>query len=218
MGATRVALIAIVAASALAGCSARSSSRAVDLAAGVPAVRMVVAPANVHRVCERSRLLTTAFPRLLPAVSHLPSEHPFEVSLCRIGATGCLGLQWDDLELQHAGAGDHPPIWAHVAIFAGKLKAAFPFVYPAAGKTVQLRNGLFTRARSGALFFGTTTWGVKTGTLVLAPSYPGGGEQADHLIFRWRANATEYAIGLHAWEPLTQAAATLRAIVRSAAS
>jgi len=77
------------------------------------------------------------------------------------------------------------------------------------------RDGLVARPRSRALFFGRFAWGGERGTLVLAPGYPGGGEQGDHLIFRWRRGPVEYAVGLHAWEPLTRTAATLHAIVES---
>ena len=37
----------------------------------------------------------------------------------------------------------------------------------------------------------------------------------NHLIFRWREHGRTYALGLHAWEPLSEAVATLRAIVDS---
>ena len=52
--------------------------------------------------------------------------------------------------------------------------------------------------------------------LVLAPPYGLGGLMGDHLILRWRERGRDYAIGLHAWEPLTEAAATLDAVVSSA--
>jgi hypothetical protein len=37
----------------------------------------------------------------------------------------------------------------------------------------------------------------------------------NHLVFRWREGRREYVVSLHAWEPLTEAAATLKAIVAS---
>jgi hypothetical protein len=49
----------------------------------------------------------------------------------------------------------------------------------------------------------------------LAPGYPAGCEQGDHIIFRWRQGTPSYALGLHAWEPLAQAVATMKAVVAS---
>jgi hypothetical protein len=105
-----------------------------------------------------------------------------------------------------------------MSIFAGRLAAAFPFAYPRGGQTVKPKNGLFGRTRVRALFLGHVRWGRESGTLVLAPSYPSGGEQGDHLIFRWRRGSTDYAVGLHAWEPFLQVVGTLNAIVASIAT
>jgi hypothetical protein len=186
-------------------------------AAPVPPVRMTSTPAYVLRVCRSSARLRAACPRRLPYVARLRSEHSFDVvSLCRAGVPGCLGVHWDDLEIEASGIGDRPPRFAHLSIIAGNLAKAFPFAYPVGGKHVRLENGIFARNRSRPVFFGDVVWDGRRGTLVLAPSYPAGGEEGDHLIFRWRRGPTGYAIGLHAWEPLTRAAATLRAIVESA--
>lgn len=136
--------------------------------------------------------------------------------MCISNQQGCLGLRWDDVELQHVDFGpSRPPTWSHVSIFAGHLEKAFPFSCPTSGTAAPLRNGLFARARTNPICFGMARWGHKTGTLVLAPGFTDGGEQGDHLIFRWTSSGVDYAIGLHAWEPLRQAAATLRSIVRS---
>jgi hypothetical protein len=93
---------------------------------------------------------------------------------------------------------------------------------PPAGRTSGLHgprigrlDGLLAKARTRAIFIGSYTWAGKKGTVVLAPAYPGGGEQGDHLIFRWRQSRVGYALGLHSWEPLSHAFATLRAMVRS---
>jgi len=53
------------------------------------------------------------------------------------------------------------------------------------------------------------------GTLALVAPYLLGGEQGDHVIFVWHTRTSDYVIGLHAWEPFTQAVSTLRAIVES---
>jgi hypothetical protein len=221
MTASRGILIALGITAALSGCAAQRSSQPVDLARGVLAVRMVATPAYIRHVCSRSRLLTAgaACPRELPYVGQQPA---WEASICLRGRSGCRGLTWDDLELIHStvvGGSLKPPNWSHVAVFGGSLtRVAFPFGFPTGGKVVKLRDGLFTQSGTHPLSFGITRWGKKTGMLVLAPDYPRGGEQGGHLIFEWQSSGVSYAIGLHAWEPLLEAAATLRAIVRSARS
>jgi hypothetical protein len=51
--------------------------------------------------------------------------------------------------------------------------------------------------------------------LVLAPPFPVGGIDGDHLVFRWEDSELQYAISLHAWLPLAEVEATLKAIVVS---
>lgn len=135
--------------------------------------------------------------------------------MCVAGRSGCAGLTWDDLSLVDAGYGARPPVWSHVVAQAGDLSHAFPFQYPVGGRRVTHLDGLFARRRSRAVYIGAFTWGGRRGTVVLAPDYPAGGEQGNHLIFRWRSGATDLALGLHGWEPLSQTLATLRQMVIS---
>ncbi len=104
-----------------------------------------------------------------------------------------------------------------MTVFAGRLTGtkAFPFHYPTGGRPVAVANGLFAKDANKALYFGQMHWSGKRGTLVLAPLFPAGGEQGGHLIFRWHRGSTEYAVGLHAWEPFLQTVATLHEIVDS---
>ena len=51
-------------------------------------------------------------------------------------------------------------------------------------------------------------------TVLLAPACPDGGEQGGHLIFRWPRAHVGDAIGFDGWDPLSQAFATLRAMIR----
>jgi hypothetical protein len=155
-------------------------------------------PAYVLAYCDRSRLLPLACPHLLPRMSQ-PSPH-WEANYSS-----------NSLDLVDSDNGDRPPIWSHVVVEAGNLGQA----YPSRGNRVTHLDGLFARARSRAVYIGTFTWGGRRGTVVLAPAYPAGGEQGDHLIFLWRAHGTELALGLHGWEPLSQAFATLRLMVLS---
>jgi hypothetical protein len=73
-----------------------------------------------------------------------------------------------------------------------------------------------TKRREHLLRFGVRRWGGRTGWLELAPSYLRGGMLGNHLIFRWGPRGDERIVSLHAWEPLTESADTLRRIVESA--
>jgi hypothetical protein len=93
-------------------------------------------------------------------------------------------------------------------------ESAFPFDWPSAETT--LRNGLMKERRTAALLLGEAEWAGRRGQVVLAPPYGLGGLMGDHLIFRWQSGAREYALGLHAWEPLIEAVASLRSVVVAA--
>ena len=175
--------------------------------------RMERTPSYVLGYCKKSRGLPLACPHLLPRMSQ-PSPH-WEASVCLVGHSGCAGLAWDDLSLVDGGYGTRPPAWSHVVVQAGNLTHAFPFKYPTHGTRITRLDGLFARTRSHAVYVGRFSWGGRAGTVILAPDFPVGGEQGDHLIFRWRTGQTDFALGLHAWEPLSQAFAVLRQMVIS---
>jgi hypothetical protein len=175
--------------------------------------RLEPTPAYVRGYCARSPRLLRACPTVLPRMSQ-PSPH-WEASACVAGRSGCLGTRFDVLDLVDAGYGNRPPVWSHVAIYAGDLAGAFPFVYPTQGRPPAHLDGLFAASRARAVFVGTYRWGGRAGSVVLAPGYPAGGQQGDHLIFRWRRHGVGFAVGLHAWEPLTRAMTVLEAMIES---
>jgi hypothetical protein len=175
--------------------------------------RMERTPEYVLAYCEKSLRLRLACPHVLPRMRQPPPH--WDVNLCLIGHAGCAGLTWDDLSLVDAGYGMRPPDWSHVIVQAGNLAHAFPFPYPTSGRRIARLDGLFARRRPHAIYIGTFIWGGRRGTVVLAPDFPAGGEQGNHLIFRWQDNRTAYAVGLHGWEPLSRALAILRQMVIS---
>jgi hypothetical protein len=69
--------------------------------------------------------------------------------------------------------------------------------------------------RVSGLSCGERTWNGRTGELVLAPSYPHGGMEGDHLVFRWAQEGEDFSLSLHAWDPLEETKATLKALVES---
>jgi hypothetical protein len=56
---------------------------------------------------------------------------------------------------------------------------------------------------------GQRDWTLLPGRLVFGDCF------GNHLCYRWRENGHGYQIDVHAWEPVTQTAHVLRAIVAS---
>jgi len=117
-------------------------------------------------------------------------------------------------EYRDAPERNRPPRMAHLLVVGGHVERSAAGVFDDL-RHVALRDGLMRRARDRSLGFGTRWWSGHAGQLFLAPSYPRGGMLGNHLVFRWRTGRRTYVLSLHAWEPLTEAAATLRAVVGS---
>jgi hypothetical protein len=105
-----------------------------------------------------------------------------------------------------------PPRFAHLVVHAGDLDQALPFHWPQESMTVP--DPIPTKRREPILL-DRVTWSDKDGGLVLAPSFPSGGIDGDHVIFRWTQDGDQYAISLHAWLPLDDTIAALEAVVAS---
>jgi hypothetical protein len=73
-------------------------------------------------------------------------------------------------------------------------------------------------ARDEPISFGLLDVGDTRALLFLAPPYPTGGYLGNHLVLVWKVPRGRRAVSLHAWEPLTEAAATLRRMALSAAN
>jgi hypothetical protein len=164
--------------------------------------------------CERSTLLRAACPRLVPRVraaygSHLaldPTKRGPRVDIFNLERGGEYPAQ---PEL------NRPPRMSHLVIAGGVVERVAPiFEDLVRARPVRLRNGLMRSKRVRPLSFGRVRWKGLAGDLFLAPSYPLGGMLGNHLVFRWGVDR-RYLVSLHGWEPLTEAAATLRAIVAS---
>lgn len=219
-------LVALAGASiALAGCGRSSSGPAPEvepsredaalrsLPPGSAAQLVPLAPEKIA-LCRKAPLLRPACPTRAPKVraaylSRLsrspqgPSVQPILFDLERGG---------EDPRRPYR---NRPPFMAHVTVEAGALERGDPFEHPLEGVTVRLRAGLLDRKRTKAVFFGRYEWGGRRGVVFLAPPFLYGGQLGNHLTFRWRYSGTAYLVSLHAWEPLPDAAHTLRAIVLS---
>ena len=106
------------------------------------------------------------------------------------------------------------PRFVHIVIKAGDLGNGFHFPFPAAGVQVTASPNAPRHAR-GPVLLGTRTWGGRIGTLVLAPSFPAGGIDGDHIVFKWSEDGTDYAVSMHASRPMAKTEGILRALVDS---
>jgi hypothetical protein len=84
-----------------------------------------------------------------------------------------------------------------------------------APRRVALRDGLLEERRRAYLSLGRATWAGRRGELLLAPPFPRGGIEANHLVFRWRDGDAARRVSLHGWEPFTEVRPVLRAVVES---
>ena len=176
----------------------------------VEPVALVPMPAQALRRCRRSPVVARACPRQVPEAPYDPAS-PIYAADAYPGAqagTRVFSLQWG---AEHPGEPelDRPPATAHVVVTAGG-RARAPASRPAT-----LRDGLLEERRRTYLALGRVTWGGRRGELLLAPPFPRGGIDANHLIFRWTQRDIATQISLHGWEPLTEVEPALRAVVES---
>ncbi|MDQ3728287.1 MAG: hypothetical protein M3355_01725 [Actinomycetota bacterium] len=102
-----------------------------------------------------------------------------------------------------------PPEFAHVNAYAASPDMMVPFESEDIGEEMPAGR------RTTGLNVGERTWNERVGELVLAPSYPHGGLEGDHLVFEWTQEGLTYSLSLHAWDSLDETEATLRAMVES---
>jgi hypothetical protein len=176
-------------------------------------VRLVpLAPKRLAH-CRRAAVLAQVCPRLVPRV-----RAPF-LSLLRTDLLGSRPLALFNLERGGERPGhperNRPPAMAHLLVARGHVRGLAPIWQQGAWRGL-LADGVMTKRREHLLRFGVRRWGGRTGWLELAPSYLRGGMLGNHLIFRWGPRGDERIVSLHAWEPLTESADTLRRIVESA--
>jgi hypothetical protein len=160
--------------------------------------------------CERSALLRPVCPRLIPRV---PGYH----------ANLYVEPHLDVFNLEHGAEYprhpelNRPPRMLHVVAVAGGVERLTSFRAPHGARGTLVRDGLMRRDRARPIAFGRVRWGGRAGAFYLMPSWPRGGMLGNHLVFSWQEERRSYALSLHAWEPLTESAQTLRALVESLA-
>lgn len=186
-------------------------ARRFDLGAPVPLVPLAEKKV-VH--CRESLLVRPACPTLVPRVGAAFLSHLY-------AAPAPPKWQFHSFGLERGGEWpgrperNRPPRMAHIDIVAGRVEGSAHGVFDYGDTVVALRNGLMRRDRMRSLYFGRVWWAGRAGDLLLAPAHPRGGVHGNHLIFRWGQGGVDFAVSLHAWEPLREAAATPRTIVES---
>ena len=177
----------------------------------VAGIELVPTPARAVRRCERFRRLAPACPYVVPAAPFDPSSILYAADSYG-GAPG--GEDWTftlGWGAEHPGepALDRPPALVHVVATAGDLPRR-----PLAG-LAKPRDGLLAKRRRGFLLLDRVSWAGRSGALVLAPPYPRGGIEGNHLVFEWRANGSTYRLSVHAWEPFSEVPDVLKEVVES---
>jgi hypothetical protein len=209
----RIALVALVLAGGCASNPVQGPGPPVRTSTQTPRswkpVRQTDTPRPIMRLCERS-----------VGDGICPQELPRTMSAYRARVIH-LGTAYRVLDVAASGPyrgmtpKNSPPRFAHVVLKAGDLEHGFPFTVPSGSPVPMSQHPGPRRQRS--LLLGTPTWGGRTGTLLLAPPYPLGGIDGDHLVFTWTEAGTDFSVSLHAWPPLSEAEGTLRLIVESIA-
>jgi hypothetical protein len=167
-------------------------------------------PYGPLRKCRSSKLLAPACPREIPRVGGWRTYPSYGNPV-----GGTFGLERGG-EFPGKPELNRPPTMVHFELSAarGPHAQVVPFAWPH-GTAVRSRNGLVREKRRAPVLLGDRVWNGRHGTLVLAPAWPSGGSQGNHLIFRWRADGVTYFLGLHAWEPFLETVSTLRRMVKS---
>jgi hypothetical protein len=140
---------------------------------------MGTSPSNVLQACRDAGSIETICPSRLPV-----AKRPFRVSSFRGGGGQLVFSAESGGPYPGVVRRNSPPGLVHLVLQAGDLSEAFPFPYPTPGS--EQTPSAVGRRRTEALLLEIPPWGERDGTLVLAPSFPVGGMDGDHLIFRWQ--------------------------------
>jgi hypothetical protein len=121
------------------------------------------------------------------------------------------GVQWGGNQ-EHV---HRPPIFGNTVVLGAGFMRLEPRAFPTSrAKPVAVRNGIANGLRRHAIALGHRTWSSIKGELSLTPTvYAAEGALADLVVFRWHDALGDHAVGLNVWEPLTDAVATLHAVV-----
>jgi hypothetical protein len=188
------------------GCTSGAPPPKVEGAA--PATRAI--PQSVTSKCADVTTLTAACPTRMPKV--IDEDH--RARAFRTGPSSVFFAEWS-APYPGLTARNAPPRFVHINVIASPLHQPLAFEWPVRPTTGLEGLPKAPRKRNEPLLVGTYTWAGRDGEVALAPSFPAGGIEGDHLIFRWIEADIAYSISLHAWKPLDATLETLEAVVGS---
>lgn len=180
-----------------------------DIGRSIPgeAVILMEMPPDALRKCRTLRAFGPACPTKVPKVA---ARVRFYRALAPKPRFRVFSVEWNAPD-PGLSTKNSPSRVVHLAVHVGDPDTLVAFEWP----TGENASGSLPDKRRKALLLARPQWSGKTGTLVLAPSYPYGGIDGDHLLFRWHERGLDYAVSLHAWKPLSETTAALRAIIAS---
>jgi hypothetical protein len=91
-----------------------------------------------------------------------------------------------------------PPYFVHVLVYGTTNPSKFGLALPR-GRPRPLSDRLLRATHPHAVLIRHVRWAGHRGELILAPSYPGGGEMGSHLIFAYRSGRILRGISVHPW-------------------
>lgn len=176
-------------------------------------------PSAARTAC-RGSLLRPVCPRLVPSAGPR-APRPQIAAGCSGGPRSnnvpltskqCDFAQWSYLtEIATPGMPDRgvhiistlptpPPYFVHVLVYATRADPSKWGVALPRGPARPLTDRLLQSShRPRATLIKRVRWGGHRGELVLAPSYPSGGELGSHLIFAYRSGQILRGISVHPW-------------------
>jgi hypothetical protein len=174
-------------------------------------VALAPTPPGALRKCRAAAILRPSCPAQVPAAPYDPHSEIYDARVFATapGAPRTFNFQWGG-ETPGRPERNRPPRMVHIVLVGGDFENEFPL-----GQRTTPEDGLIRMKRRAGLDLGPARWGNLDGRLILAPPFPLGGIDGNHLLFRWSDGGTGYQLGLHAWEPFTETVATLRAVVES---
>jgi hypothetical protein len=121
------------------------------------------------------------------------------------------GVQWGGNQ-EHV---HRPPIFGNTVVLGGGFMRLASRAFPTSrARPVAVRDEMANGLRRQAIPLGRRAWSGIEGELSLTPTiYAAEGTLADLVAFRWHDALGDHAVGLNVWEPLTDAVATLHAVV-----
>ena len=182
------------------------ASEGSDPGSNAEAMPLMAMPPKMLAGCTRFEELRPACPAMVPEIE----KSAFSSSKASREAKE-LWVFFAEWNVPRRGLSEKnaPPQFAHVNAYAAVPDMMVQF------ESEELGDDSPSGTRTTALTLGERTWNGRTGELVLAPSYPHGGLEGDHLIFEWTQDDLTYSLSLHAWDSLDETEATLEAMVES---